>query len=86
MPEDDEYTFVVRSDDGARLFVDDRLILDAWHDQEARDRTATTRLGRGWHGIRLEYYQGSGHAACRLWWMRSGGLKEDVPRRLLRPD
>jgi PA14 domain len=86
VPADDQYTFVVRSDDGARLFVDDRLVLDAWHDQEARDRAATTWLSRGGHGIRLEYYQGSGHAACRLWWMRSGGLKEDVPRRLLRPD
>jgi hypothetical protein len=86
VPEDDEYTFIVRSDDGARLFVDDSLILDAWHDQEAQERTATTRLNRGRHGIRLEYYQGSGFAGCRLQWMRSGRLREDVPRNLLRPD
>jgi len=86
VPEDDEYTFIVRSDDGARLFIDDALVLDAWRDQEARDRTATARLGPGLHGIRLEYYQGSGYAGCRLQWMRSGRLREDVPRHLLLPD
>ena len=86
VPEDDEYTFIVRSDDGARLFIDDEMVLDAWRDQEAGDRTATIRLRRGRHGIRLEYYQGGGNAGCRLWWMRSGRLREDVPRRLLRPD
>ena len=25
------YTFAVKSDDGVRLFVDDKLVIDNWH-------------------------------------------------------
>ena len=32
-PETGEYTFNTRTDDGVRLFVDNKLIVDYWQDQ-----------------------------------------------------
>jgi hypothetical protein len=86
-PETGDYVFTVRSDDGVRLWIDDRLVLDVWQPLEARDRDAAPiPLQAGWHRLRLDYYQGGGDATCRLSWMRPSGAVEEVPRSRLRPD
>jgi hypothetical protein len=62
------YRFHVRVDDGARLWVDDRLIVDAWRDGSARELTADHALTKGKHGLRVEYYEHTGGARIRVWW------------------
>ena len=62
------YRFHLVVDDGARLWVDDQLILDAWNYEGARELTADLDLSAGAHALRLEYYDRSGHAEARLWW------------------
>jgi len=52
------YTFVLTSDDGARLYIDDQLIIDNDRQHEPEDRTGSLRLARGVHRIRVPYYQG----------------------------
>ena len=61
------YRFHVRVDDGARLWVNDILIIDAWQDGAARELTANLYL-RGQVPIRLEYYNHLGSARIRLNW------------------
>jgi hypothetical protein len=61
------YRFHVVVDDGARLWVDDILIIDAWQDGAARELTANLYL-RGQVPIRLEYYNHLGSARIRLNW------------------
>ena len=61
------YRFHVVVDDGARLWVDDRLVIDSWHDGGARELTADVSLAQGTHSLRLEYYERSGQAQIRLW-------------------
>ncbi len=62
------YRFHVFVDDGARLWVDEQLILDSWRDGSARELTADYALVQGVHSLRVEYYENAGEALIRLWW------------------
>ena len=41
---DEAYTFIVTSDDGARLWINDQLIVDAWYDQAPTEHRGTIAL------------------------------------------
>jgi hypothetical protein len=62
------YRFVLRVDDGARLWVNNQLLIDAWRDQSATTYTAEINLPAGGIPIRLEYYERTGHAVAQLSW------------------
>ena len=52
------YTFVLTSDDGAKLYIDDRLVVDNDGQHPPLDRGADVDLGAGIHTIRVSYFQG----------------------------
>lgn len=64
------YIFTTHTDDGVRLYVDDRLILDAWKDMSG-PLSVTTWVDAGKRRIRMEYYEGAGGAKARLYWQGS---------------
>lgn len=65
-----EYRFTVRVDDGVRLWVDDDLIIDRWHDAAGETYTARKSLTAGTHRLRLEYYENTVDALVQLSWER----------------
>ena len=67
------YTFSVTSDDGVRLYVDDRLVIDRWIPQAPTTYTATVAMSAGSHKVRMEYYEDGGAATAKLSWTLSGG-------------
>ncbi len=75
--ESGRYRFYVRVDDGARLYVDDALILDRWQDGSEREFTVERSLGSGWHNLRLEYYEHTQNARIAIWWERIGNIDDD---------
>jgi hypothetical protein len=62
------YRFHAWADDGVRLWVDDRPILDAWWDGGLRERTMDYVLVRGTHHVRVEFYDRTGDARIHVWW------------------
>lgn len=56
------YTVYLTVDDGARIFVDGALILDAWREQPPTNYSTTVYLNAGAHNWRVEYFQGAGGA------------------------
>jgi len=62
------YRFHLAVDDGARLWLDGRLIIDTWRDGDARELTADYALDEGPHHLQLEYFERTGHAEIGLWW------------------
>jgi hypothetical protein len=62
------YRFHVLVDDGARLWVDDLLILDTWRDGAAREVTADHAMAAGNHHLRVEFYEYTGEARAHVWW------------------
>ena len=74
------YTFTTRSDDGVRLWVDDKQIIDNWTIHAPQDDTGTISLQAGkLYKIKLEYYEYAGGAQIELYWASSSQGKEIIP-------
>ena len=74
------YTFTTESDDGVRLWVDDRLIIDKWINQSATSHTGEITLEAGvLYDIRMEYYEDGGAAVARLNWSSNSQNFELIP-------
>lgn len=63
------YIFHVAVDDAARLWVDQRLIINEWHDSGITQYTAPIYLTAGRHFVKMEYYDSVDNAQAELWWM-----------------
>jgi hypothetical protein len=61
------YRFHVTTDDGARLYVGDNLLIDKWFDQSATEYSANLYLS-GDVPIQLDYYNHLGTAVIKLSW------------------
>ncbi len=75
------YRFTVTSDDGFRLYIDDRLFLDKWFDQAPTTYTVDFDLTAGNHHIQMTYYENGGWAVAKLSWEALATLPDhfDVP-------
>ena len=62
------YDLHATMDDGMRVYVDDELLIDEWHDQARRTVTASRHMSAGTHALRVEYYDRQHHAIANLWW------------------
>ncbi len=52
-----EYAFWVRADDGQRLWVDDRLVVDTWENAVGQERWGQIALDKGWRSVEVIYRQ-----------------------------
>jgi hypothetical protein len=74
-----EYTLITTRDDGARLWVDDQLVVDAWSNHTVRDDAREITLAAGRHRIRMEFYDDTGVAFAHLSWAGPGISREVIP-------
>lgn len=79
------FTFETRSDDGVRLVIDDKTVLENWTGHFATTDTGTIALTPGWHRIRLEYFQFDIGASLQLYWSSPSTPRAIVPSTVLRP-
>jgi hypothetical protein len=64
----DNYIFTLTVDDGARVYVDNYLIINEWRNGGPRTVTANVGINKGVHVIRVEYYEATGNAQIALAW------------------
>ena len=60
--------FSARADDGMRLWVDGKLVIDEWHDFVNTLYVADLWLGSGNHTLVVDYYEHTQYAFIQLWW------------------
>ena len=60
------YTFNAFSDDGIRVWLNDHLIIDQWHETTNQTYTAVRTVTTGNHLLRVEYYENQGDASVRV--------------------
>jgi hypothetical protein len=65
------YRFTTTSDDGVRVYVDGRLVINAWYAMRGT-RTGYVDLAAGTHTVRVEYFERLQAAMVRLDWQRVG--------------
>jgi hypothetical protein len=65
------YQFNATADDGVRVYVDDTLVIDEWHEATANTYTAEVSLSAGAHEIKVDFYEGTGDAKINVWWTQA---------------
>jgi hypothetical protein len=76
----------VESDDGSRLYIDDKLVIDNWRDQAPNEVPGTVELeANKRYNIRIEYYQGGGGAMMRFSGKLQAARKKWCPPRICFP-
>ncbi|MFF1810255.1 PA14 domain-containing protein [Streptomyces sp. NPDC058251] len=81
--------FSIIGDNGFRLWIDGRLVIDHWVDDWDREQTAEPIDLTAGHAydVKLEYFEHYGGSHLHLRWTEPGGTKTAVPRSAFRlPD
>jgi len=78
VPQTGRYTFYLASDDGARLVIDDEMVIEAWYDRSGDESVGEMELTAGEHALRCEYYERGGGAQCHLAWSGPGVERQMV--------
>lgn len=81
------YTIDLRSDDGAKVWVNGVLLIDRWVSQGATDYTNTIALQAGTlYDIQIEYFNnGTGSAEAKLYWWSASQVRQIIPKLRLFP-
>ena len=79
IPRDGNYTFILESDDGSRLFVDGKQIIDHNGLHAMEEMSGEIELKSGDHDIKIEFFENDVDAGCRFLWRPPGAPKEIVP-------
>lgn len=75
------YTFHTNSDDGIRLWVDGKQLVNDWTDHAATQDQGTIDLVAGQkYDIKMEYYQRGGDATAKLTWEAEGIAQQVIPQ------
>jgi mannan endo-1,4-beta-mannosidase len=88
IPQDGKYTFIVTSDDGSRLFIDNVNSADVWNTATGSITASTTKnLTAGTHDIKIEYRNIGGAAKLKLEYLSStlNITRQIVPSEMLLP-
>jgi hypothetical protein len=76
----EEYSFFTRSNDGVRLWIDDKLVIDNWTDHSETEDQGKIKLEAGKrYKLKLEYFYAGGWGVTRLSWASASQPKQIVP-------
>ena len=82
------YTFFLRSDDAARLWINSQAIATNWTSHAEQEESGSIALKAGLkYDLRLEYFQSGGNSSMKLLWSSPSQPQEIIPpSRLYTPD
>ena len=69
----DRYRFFAEMDDGVRIYVDGKLVVEDWEAGGVRIVSGATNISQGEHIVIIEYFENVAAASIRVWW------EKDVP-------
>jgi len=82
----ENYTFYATADDGVRLRVDGRQLINQWHDQAATEYHSEIELRAGqYYDVEIEYYERGGLATMKLEWESLSQRREAISSARLFP-
>ena len=79
LPESGKYVFHLESDDGARLLIDGRTVVDDPRKHPVREVSGEARFSKGRHPFQLQYYQHKQRMRLGLEYTLPSGKRKQVP-------
>lgn len=74
-----KYRFYTNADDGVRLWVNGKELVDNWTDHAETENQGAIDLVQGQkYSIKMEYYQHAGQATAQLSWSSDSGIAKQV--------
>jgi len=83
IPRDAKYTFFTESDDGSRLWIDGKVVVDNGGVHPMEEKSGDVDLKAGEHDIKIELFQNDGLVGCKVSWEYSSAAKEIIPDSVL---
>ena len=83
IPNDGKYEFFLESDDGSRLFIDGKQVIDHNGLHAMEEKSGTAELTAGKHSVNIEFFENDVDAGCIFSWQPPGAAKEVVPAGVL---
>lgn len=77
-PCDGEVRFTAEADDGLRMWIGEKLVIDGWGPDQPRQGRLTAKAGE-LLPIEIRFYQNGGAAFLRLFWEWEGKAREAIP-------
>lgn len=81
IPRDGEYRFFTVSDDGSKLYIDGKEVVDNDGDHGSKERGGNVDLKQGEHTIKVTYFNGGGGKWLDVYWRGP-----DIGKQILAPD
>jgi hypothetical protein len=83
IPADGNYTFFLESDDGSRLFLDGKQVVDNGGVHAMEETSGSVQLTAGEHVFKAEFFEKDIDAGCKLSWKTDKIAKQIVPADVL---
>lgn len=83
IPNSGGYRFWTESDDGSLLSIDGELVVNNDGDHGPTEKTGVANLQKGWHSIRLVYFNSGGGATMKVHWAPLGEEKRSFDESML---
>jgi len=77
------YSFFTSSDDGSMLFIDDEEIVNNDGDHGSVEKSGKAALKKGFHKIKILYFDSGGGNALKVSMQAEGGVKKEIAKELL---
>lgn len=73
------YTFYLYADDGARLFIQGKMVADNIGKQPPMEVSVTQYVEQGYLPFQIQYFENTGPAVLILSWSKDGAEKQTIP-------
>lgn len=79
IPHDGKLTFFTESDDGSRLWIDGKIVVDNGGLHAMEEKSGEVDLKAGNHDLKVELFENDGDVGCKLSWEAPNAAKEILP-------
>jgi len=79
VPEDGMYTFYTASDDGSRLWLNGKLVVDNDGLHGMREKSGIVALSAGHHELLVRYFEKTGGDDLEVLWESEKMAKQKIP-------
>lgn len=88
VPKDGTYVLFTESDDGSRLFIDGKKVVENGGLHGMEEKNGSVELKAGDHEIKVELFENEGEVGLKVSWQADGVAKQIIPASALfhKPD